>query len=93
LVGLAVRVTLAGILVLLGALLAAGSLLEVVWTGIHPWAGRAGRPLPAVGYAGLTAALLAAPSVAWWFLLPRIRWLGIVLTVGLTACTFAAFTQ
>ena len=85
--------TAAGILVLLGALLAVGSLLEVVWTGIHPWAGGAVRPLPAFGYVGLTAVLLAAPGVAWWFLLPRIRWLGIVLTIALTASAFVAFVR
>ncbi|MCU7723453.1 hypothetical protein ODJ79_06995 [Actinoplanes sp. KI2] len=89
---LVVRVVVALVLAYLGALFAFGGYLAMMWQ-IHPWPGGHRSTPGAVTFGLLMAALVVAPMVAWWFLVPRARWWGIPVTALCAAATFAAFSS
>ncbi|WP_305785639.1 hypothetical protein [Symbioplanes lichenis] len=80
------RVAGAGVAAYLGGLLSAGALLAARWAG----PGVSGE---AAGYGGLALLLVAAASVAWWFLLPGVRWCGLPVTILVAAGHALAFTS
>jgi hypothetical protein len=75
---LAARAVAASILIWLGGMIAAGSCLAVLLE-LHPLSGARARPFGAIIYMLLCLAASVLPPVAWWFLLPKVRWLGAVL--------------
>ncbi|MFI7597926.1 hypothetical protein [Actinoplanes sp. NPDC049681] len=80
-----VRVITASILMVVGEFLATACSVEASWQydggyfSDHPW-----KLWFTLACAGVVASL-AVPSVAWWFLLPRVRWLGPAALVSLQA--------
>jgi hypothetical protein len=86
----ALRVVLALASAYLGALLAFGSYLAMLWQ-LNPSPGNTGSTLAAVGFGLLMGALVIAPMAAWWFLAPWARWWGIPITALLTIGTFTTF--
>ncbi|MCA2215542.1 hypothetical protein [Jidongwangia harbinensis] len=87
---LVVRVVAALLLGYLGALLAFGSYVAMMWQ-LRPSAGGSGTALGAAGFGLLAGALVAAAMAAWWFLVPPARWWGIPINTLFVAGTFAAF--
>jgi hypothetical protein len=87
---LVVRVVAALLLGYLGALLAFGSYLAMLWQ-LHPWAGGSGTALAAAGFGVLAGVLVVAPMAAWWFLVPSARWWGVPINALFVAGIFTAF--
>lgn len=73
----------------LGSTLAFGTYLAAAFAD-HPWPGEQRDPAMMIVYRVLTAVLIVTPMVLWWFLIPRWRWGGIVVTPPFAALTFGA---
>ncbi|WP_433788613.1 hypothetical protein [Actinoplanes sp. CA-252034] len=85
-----VRVVTALTFALLGPLFAVGVVVQLLWE-INAWPGRRGTTLGAVLWGLLGAVLLVGPMVAWWFLIPRVRWWGVPVTILSALATFGVF--